>query len=151
MAIFTSRFSNPELKTGKYYTVGITLGKPRFSLGYVENDHCYALAPDKSMWGKTHEEFTRLYEGKLNRMGTAGVKRFIDSFVNRATGRDVVMLCYEDVRDPEQFCHRTTLADWLNRYVGMDIKELPDPTPVKYKKKPKPKEEETTLDQVTLF
>ena len=118
--IYTSRFSNKELKSGKYYTVGITLGRPKFRLGYVESEHCYMLAPDRSMWGKSREEFRTLYREKLDG--------------NKAEGRDVVLLCYEDVRDPSQHCHRTTLAEWLGEKFGLKIEELDDPSPVKFKK-----------------
>ena len=34
MAIHTSRFSNPELRSGKYTTVRISLGTPKWPLGY---------------------------------------------------------------------------------------------------------------------
>lgn len=137
--IYTSRFSNKELRNKAYYTVGITLGKPRFSLGYVESIHCYALAPDKWMWGKGREEFRELYFEKLDKMGLDRVQDLLDSFSREAdlTGRDVVLLCYEDIRDPSQHCHRTSLAEWVMQQTGEIIEELPDPSPVKYKKQVK--------------
>lgn len=33
--IYTSRYSNPELKTGNYTVVGITRGAPKFPLRYT--------------------------------------------------------------------------------------------------------------------
>lgn len=33
--IYTSRYSNPELKTGNYTVVGITRGAPKFPLRYA--------------------------------------------------------------------------------------------------------------------
>ena len=32
--IYTSRFSNPELKTGKYTAIRISVGSPRWNIGY---------------------------------------------------------------------------------------------------------------------
>lgn len=160
--IYTSRFSNKELRRKSYYTVGITLGKPRFSLGYIESAHCYALAPDRWMWGKSREEFRKLYFEKLDKMGIDKVQGLLDSFTSEAdlTGRDVVLLCYEDVRDPAEHCHRTSLAEWVAMHTGEIIEELPDPSPVKYKKVPKSKEnasispqpkQETQYEQLSLF
>ena len=132
--IYTSRFSNKELKSGKYYRVGITLGRPKFRLGYVESEHCYMLAPDRSMWGKSREEFRTLYREKLDAIGEYKIKNLLREIGNKAEGRDVVLLCYEDVRDPSQHCHRTTLAEWLGEKFGLKIEELDDPSPVKFKK-----------------
>lgn len=132
--IYTSRFSNKELGSGEYYTVGITLGKPRFKLGYVESEHCYLLAPDRSMWGRSKEEFRTLYRDKLDGIGENKVKKLLCEIGNRADGKDVVLLCFEDVRDPSQHCHRTTLAEWIEEKFGLSVGELYDPSPVKLKK-----------------
>ena len=144
--IWTSRFSNKELNSGAYYCVGITLGKPKFKLGYEENEHCYMLAPRKNMWGKSPEEFEKLYTDMLDKYGERKVMNCIMSIVGHAEGKDVVLLCYEDVRDPDQNCHRTVLADWLNAHGFGDIEELPDPSPVKYKQK-----REEPDDQLQMF
>ena len=32
--VYTSRYSNPELKTGKYTAVRISLGTPKWPIGY---------------------------------------------------------------------------------------------------------------------
>ena len=32
--VYTSRYSNPELKSGKYTTVRISLGTPKWPIGY---------------------------------------------------------------------------------------------------------------------
>ena len=47
MAIWTSRYSNKELveNKDKYYCVGISLGTPKFPLGYTVEQQCYSLAP----------------------------------------------------------------------------------------------------------
>ena len=45
MAIWISRYSNKELQSGKYYPVGISIGTPKFPLGYTLRKQCYSLAP----------------------------------------------------------------------------------------------------------
>lgn len=157
--IYTSRFSNKELRTGKYYTVGITLGKPKFSLGYVESEHCYLLAPDKTMWGKSREEFRTLYLKKLDSIGEWKIRNLLTKFSENAGDRDIVLLCYEDVRDPSQHCHRTTLAEWIGMKFGIKVEELSDPSPVKLKKEKKkaekkedsPDRQDCNCKQMSLF
>ena len=132
--LYTSRYSNPELKKGIYYVVGIALGRPKFYLGYVENSVCILFAPERSMWGKSHEEFTRLYTSKMDKIGADKVKSIIHHLVSEAGGRDIVFCCYEDIRDKTQTCHRTVFAEWVKEHLGYDIIELPDDSPIRHKK-----------------
>ena len=63
-------------------------------------------------------------------------------------GKDVVLLCYEDVRKGESdWCHRTIFADWWREKTGEVIPELPDPSPVKGVRKAKKADD----PQTTLF
>ena len=59
-------------------------------------------------------------------------------------GKDVVLCCYEDVRQPDEWCHRLVFAEWWFKQTGEVILELPNPQPVKIKSKVivKPKLEE---------
>lgn len=124
MTVYTSRYGNPELKTGAYYVVGITLGKPKFNLGYEENGHCYMLAPDRNMMGMEKEEYLPLYIKKLERLGVESIKNFLRNVKSSAKGKDVVLVCYEDIRNPTQWCHRRMLADWWEEKTGEKLEEL---------------------------
>lgn len=140
MSIYTSRYSNKELDGDRYYTVGISRGKPRFRLGYVESEHCITLAPTREMWGiVSDDDFEVAYRQHLDRIGPEKVRNLLQWMSLRADGKDVVLLCFEDVRDESQVCHRTMLAKWLKDRLGLEVTELPDPSPVK-RKKPKAKE-----------
>ena len=61
--------------------------------------------------------------------------------------KDIVLLCYEDVRKGESdWCHRTMFAKWWFEKTGEVIPELPDPsTPKISKAKMKAAVEQTTL------
>ena len=48
--IYTSRFSNPELKTGKYTAVRISVGSPRWKVGYDISGAISELMP-KGIFG----------------------------------------------------------------------------------------------------
>ena len=69
MAIWTSRYSNKELPNGNYYPVGISIGHPRFRLGYELREQCFSLAPKGYMLNMDIENFKEAYYGKLEGIG----------------------------------------------------------------------------------
>lgn len=128
MAIYTSRFSNPELKSGKYTTVRISLGTPKWPLGY----HLDAELADLMPFGllnrfEQYEDFERAYFDRLNQKGTQRILSQLQRF--ERLGKDVVLLCYEDIRKPDDWCHRRMFADWWMKQTGKEIPELFDPSP----------------------
>ena len=125
MAIFTSRFSNPELKKGIYKTVRISIGKPRWEVGYRLDAEISDLMPF-GLKGEALEVFKRAYVSKLEKIGFEKIKAHLEQL--QEDGKDVVLLCYEDIRKPEAWCHRTMFADWWHKMTGETIEELPDPT-----------------------
>ena len=144
MKLFTSRFSNPQLNSGEYFAVGITLGKPKYKLPYEEGYHSYLLAPRGWMWKiESDDDFNREYAKMLDSHENE-VAQELRKIGQMAKGKDVVLLCYEDVRDPSQSCHRTVLAEWITQHFNVKVEELPDPSPCKAKKR-KPKLEQLTL------
>lgn len=138
MAIWTSRYSNKELveNKDKYYCVGISLGTPKFPLGYIIEQQCYSLAPKGYMLKMELEQFTEEYYKKLENIGTDRIIDMVMRFERAASaeGKELVLLCYEDVRIPEDWCHRTVFAQWYCEQTGEIIRELPDPNPPKMKK-----------------
>ena len=48
--IYTSRFQNPELKTGNYKVVGIVKYLPRFKLSYERAGNIIDIAPPKKLF-----------------------------------------------------------------------------------------------------
>ena len=142
-AIYTSRYSNPELKSGEYYTVGISLGHPRWKLGYKVDTKVKEFAPPKSMWDGTEEEFEAKYTAMLDGYGAYTVGEIIDWLIASSDKKDIVFLCFEDIRLEGQYCHRTVLGKWIEKNLGIDVKELPDPT--------KPKGTVKNAEQGTLI
>ena len=136
MAIWTSRYSNKELQNDKYYPVGISVGLPRFRLGYGLREPCFFLAPKGYMLKMDLEPFKKAYYEKLAEIGEQKiintVRRMEDTA--RREGKELVLLCFEDIRIPEDWCHRTLFAEWWLFRTGEAIKELPDPTPPKIKR-----------------
>lgn len=106
--------------------VRITLGKPRFPLGYryVEMKE---LAPDGWMFHLEGDEFRRKYRQKLDDIGIEWLKvRFEE--IRRSENRDeFALLCFEP---PGEHCHRRDFAGWWEEKTGQTVAELEDPATV---------------------
>lgn len=156
--IFTSRYSNPELRSGKYTAVRISLGTPKWKIGY----NLDAEMPDLMPFGllnkfDRYEDFERAYFARLDQKG---VRRILSQFQRlESLGKDVVLLCYEDIRKgPDDWCHRRTFAKWWQQNTGKVIPELYDSTPDPTKPRQSPSKrslEETPstyqMEQFALF
>ena len=123
--IWTSRYSNKELRTGNYTAVRISLGTPRWPLGYTLTGAIRELMP----WGCKGIEDTSLFKEKyfinLEKAGVACINKQLRCF--ESLGKDVVLLCYEDIRKgPSNWCHRTMFAEWWLKKTGETILELRD-------------------------
>ena len=147
--LYTSRYKNPELFSGNYTTVRISLGTPKWSLGYIID----VVMPDLMPYGllgkyPAYEPFKQAYFQQLDRVGVERVAAQLNCL--ESYGKDVVLLCYEDIRiGPEVWCHRRAFAEWWERTAGVSIPELPDPSPVK-----RPKGDvsgESSEGQMSLF
>lgn len=127
--IYTSRYSNPELRSGKYTAVRISLGTPKWPLGYVIESHIPMLMP-AGIFGKYDSDpdaFRVAYYQILEKAGVNKIRNALARY--EIYGKDVVLLCYEDIRKPGNYCHRTMFADWWKIKTGQEIPELYDPTP----------------------
>lgn len=154
MAILTGRYSNKRLKGDGYYPVGISIGKPRFPTGYEIREQCYALAPKGYMLKMEYEPYREAYFQKLEDIGVDKIIGIVQRLEARASDedKDLVLLCFEDIRKPDQWCHRTLFAEWWQAHTGEVIEELEEAEPAK-EKTPKAVAEspETKLEQTSLF
>jgi len=152
MAIYTSRFSNPALRSGEYQTIRISVGKPRWELGYkLDGDfpHLmpYGLFDDNNI---SKGEFSRRYVNRLNDKADI----IINTLKAMSAKRDIVLLCYEDIRKPGNWCHREVFADWWYDNTGKMISELTDPSNEPKKESVSPfisQNTETHGEQTSLF
>ena len=127
MSIYVSRYSNPELRTGKYTAIRISLGTPKWDIGYRLDGEMKNLMPFGLLGNfEKYEDFKPEYFKRLDRIGFSTIKRELDRY--QSYGKDVVLLCYEDVRKPDDWCHRTAFSEWWETKTGERIPELFDPT-----------------------
>lgn len=135
--IYTSRYSNPELKTGKYTVVGVTRGAPKFPLQYQLAGNIMEIAPPGWLFNEyDRAQFTPKYFSNMDRIGVRRIANILTGY--EKLGKPVVLCCYEDVRQPNEWCHRLVFAEWWQKQTGEVIEELPDPSPVKGAKPKKP-------------
>ena len=135
--IFTSRYANPELRSGKYTAVRISLGLPRWKLGYEINGAIEELMP-KGIFGiEDHDEFYRRYFDKLDAIGVIRIREKLYQF--EKLGKPVVLLCFEDIRKGSwNWCHRNIFASWWKQRTGEIISELQDTSKFKAEPPPEP-------------
>jgi uncharacterized protein (DUF488 family) len=101
--------------------VGITVGAPRFELGYRLADNVRMLAPFGLLTIADEDEFTRRYRERLDRYSTDKILGVLAGIARREHTPGVVMLCYEPVG---KFCHRRVLAQWIGEKNGQRVPEL---------------------------
>ncbi len=159
--IYTSRYSNPELKTGKYTAVRISIGSPRWNTGYTISGAINSLMPRGllGVYDNDKQGYEREYKKILEKAGVSAISNQLNEFAK--LGKDVVLLCYEDIRKGENdWCHRTMFAEWWKEKTGEVIEELFDPTIPKIekpKKKAEPKQQQTEVkeeaagEQLSMF
>ena len=130
--IYISRFQNPELKSGNYTVVGIVRYLPRFRLAYERAGNIIDIAPPKEIFNiNVKEQFIDLYIAHLERVGVERISKQLEQYL--ALGKDVVLCCYEDVRQVGEWCHRQIFAKWWFEKTGEIISELKDESPIKNK------------------
>lgn len=133
--LYVSRYSNKELATGKYTAVRISVGTPRWSLGYSLDGAIKDLMPFGLLNIEDREESRKLYHEKLDRIGFGRIEKQIREL--ESLGKPVVLLCYEDItKGPDNWCHRTFFAEWWLKQTGEVINELPDPAHKHYDNAP---------------
>jgi hypothetical protein len=53
-----------------------------------------------------------------------GIKQIEWMLEQVSDGKPVVLLCFEDLRKPGVWCHRTMFTEWYKKRTGIEIREL---------------------------
>ena len=123
--IWTSRWQNKTLALrDDLVKVSTSVRRPRFRIGYAF-EVMEALAPH----GLRHldgREFDRAYVARLDEFGVDELRRQFLGISRAHDGRDLVLLCYEDVWAlGDAACHRRAFASWWQAQTGEVVDELP--------------------------
>lgn len=121
IALYTSHWRSPILADVDAQIVSISRGQPRWKLPFSYR-RLDALAPDDRTWAlEDRESFEASYLGQLEALGADRVLGDLDRV---AGNRPTIMLCWERLEDPDEYCHRLTLAGFLGREAGIVVPEL---------------------------
>lgn len=148
--IWTSRFRNAELNKGIYTVVGIVRYMPRFKTKYPISGNIIQIAPTKELFNENNRErFTEPYIKHLDEVGFPLIGALIREY--RSMGKDLVLCCYEDVRDGRDWCHRLVFAEWWEKQTGEKILELPEAREMKdFLKREQQKRQDAEFTQMSL-
>lgn len=144
MKLYTSRYQEKSL-AGREDLVKVrtTVGTPRFALGYPM-EFCGLIAP-YGAFGKPN--WQELYWARLNDKGVTAIREALETISERHDGRDLVLLCYEDVlKDGDDVCHRRHFAAFWELNTGEVVRELDRDGPVAQLPAPEGVTVQTTLD-----
>lgn len=121
--LFTSRWANRRLAELECVPVGISRGVPRFPTGY-EYRLARWLAPSRATFAlEDPHEYEASYVRQLEDLGVPTILARLERISNEAGALPLTLLCYEDLSQPGQWCHRQYLSTWLWGR-GVAIKEL---------------------------
>jgi hypothetical protein len=123
--LFTSRYRNPELADRlDLVKVQTTVGAPRWTLEY-SLERSAAVTP-YGAFRAGGDEWRDIYVARLEEFGIEEIRRQFAEISGRHGGRDLVLLCFEDVhREGDDACHRRAFAAWWQEQTGQVVDELP--------------------------
>lgn len=125
--IWTSRYQNQDAIIGSgLVPVRITVGGVRFKLRYDLRYSVPELAPFYWTLKLDQGAFTMHYLEKVDR-NRQTIEWMIDKISAENDRKGLVLLCFEDLTKPGQWCHRQILAKRLEQWSGQPILELPIP------------------------
>lgn len=130
MKLYTSRYSNPALADADALTVQTSLGFPRFPLRYKPVGKAKLITPTRPMLAQpTQTAYKRMYIDHLDRAGVDAIRAELAALAATAPGKPLILLCFEDVRKEDQWCHRCMFAEWWQMNTGEVVAEWPHPAP----------------------
>jgi hypothetical protein len=114
MKIYTSYFGKiKKLRENRIVPIGIA----RFPPKQIFIRSIFELSPRPDMLRMESEQYDREFWKILGKLNPKEMVKKIESI---SEGWDCALLCFEKSGDP---CHRYMVAEWLNRELGLDVKE----------------------------
>lgn len=117
--VFTSHWRSPILEDVDAQAISISRGEPRWALPFRYR-RLRALAPDNETWAQEDRE--AFEESYIRQLDALGIQRILGDVEQVSGGKPAVLLCWERPTDP--WCHRWTLAQWIEEKAGIVIPEL---------------------------
>jgi hypothetical protein len=124
LTLYTSRFGAKDLITASGLApVRISIGHPRWKLGYELTGACKLLMPTRDMLKLDEPTYRALYLGMLEKAGVDAIAEDLARLCP-AGAPGLVLLCFEDLTKPGEWCHRRIFADFWLEKTGEGVPEL---------------------------
>lgn len=135
----TSRFANKGINNELHVPLQISLSKPKFPLNYDIKAAVHILAPTREILAINNEdEYFQQYIRRLDKFGVNQISKVLGFFARK--GKEIVLLCFEDVRNEKQWCHRRMFAQWWEEQTGERVDELYEPPLIVKEREPAPQQ-----------
>jgi hypothetical protein len=123
MILFTSYYASKKLDRAKHLLVRTSVGVNRWC---PTDEFFHLLAPHSEWIGLPLEEYAPRYLAMLEGYGVDEIKELMELLWETADeqGKVPVLLCYEALKKPGEFCHRRIFAEWYESQTGLVIPEL---------------------------
>jgi hypothetical protein len=110
--------------------VRTTITAPRWKLPYELRHKIMEIAPDKAFLRAPKPEFTARYFAKLDEVTPAWLIEVMTRIAGQAGDGRLVLLCFEDLTKPGEWCHRSLFAEWWLDKTGEQVREIAAPPPM---------------------
>ncbi len=140
----TARYLNPIINNRQFIPLRISLGAPKFSLPYSIAANFNVIAPTREILQIDNKEaYRHEYRRYLETIGVTAIRNALRPFVQ--ADKDTLLLYFEDLRDPDKWCHRRFFAEWWEERTEERVPELLEESA------PERAEKNNVSRQMTLF
>jgi hypothetical protein len=94
--------------------VRTSVGTPKWWRGELE--HIRRITPYGVFGIEDPDEYKAAYVARLDRIDVADLAQRFEEISAKHGGRPLVLLCFESLTKPDQWCHRRIAADWLEEH-----------------------------------
>jgi len=111
MKIYTSYYAQiRNLKKEGITPIAISLGIPKFLRG-EDMSRIFLLAPSRDMLDLSYDIYKERYIERLEKVDW----KLVHDMLSVYEDKPVALLCYEALKTEGEFCHRTMLAEYINK------------------------------------
>lgn len=124
----TARYLNSIINNRQFIPLRISLGAPKFSIPYSIAANFNVIAPTREILQIDNKEaYRHEYRHFLDTIGVTAIRNALRPFVQ--ADKETLLLCFEDLRDPDKWCHRRFFAEWWEEKTNERVPELEESAP----------------------
>jgi hypothetical protein len=120
--LYTCNYSSFESSMGT--PIQTSRGYPKWPLRYALDVRMSELMPDRGLWGLPVTEYVPRYRAQLDQIEVEALAAKFTRIAESAAETRLVLMCFENLAKPDQFCHRTVFAEWWRDQSGQPVPEL---------------------------